>query len=169
MNTYCFLFPGQGSQQVGMLKDLYDHDAIVRARVDEVCASLGYDLQSLMFEGPMEQLTRTEHTQPALVIASTMLAEQIVSAGIVPTAVCGHSLGEYSALVASGSISFSDAVQLVAKRGMLMSESDPTGVGTMAAVLGLSESSVAAVTQQAQAEGLEVDVANANSPLQTVV
>lgn len=132
-----FLFPGQGSQEVGMGRDLYESDPAAKEILDRANEILGYDLRSIMFEGPAETLTNTRYAQPAIYTCSAMHLEKAKSDGLDYDYVAGHSLGEYSALYAAGVFSFEDGLRLVDKRGLAMSEQN--GKGTMAAVLGLTE------------------------------
>lgn len=158
------IFPGQGSQYVGMGKDLYENFEYVRELFDQSNDILGFDLKKLCFEGPEEDLKLTSHTQPAILTVSTACWMVLKERGIVPAAVAGHSLGEYSALVAAGAVSFADALRLVHKRGTFMQESAPPG--SMAAILGLAPELV----RQACAEASgTVEVANYNCPGQIVI
>ena len=163
-----FLFPGQGSQAVGMGKDLFDKYPLARQTFEEADDALGYKLSQVCFEGPEDQLRLTEITQPAILTVS-MAALRVVETR-VPKAcyVAGHSLGEYSAHVASGTFSFADAVRTVRNRGKYMQEAVPVGVGAMAAILGMDYDKVAAVCQDA-AQGEVCSPANINSPEQIVV
>lgn len=166
--VFGFLFPGQGSQSVGMGKALFDSSATIQALYKEATDILGYDVGGLCFEGPPEQLNRTEYTQPALLVTS-LAAFQLVNDGpLKPAAVAGHSLGEYTALVAAGALGFRDAVSLVQKRGNYMAEAVVPGSGLVAAILGLSETDVRSVCQEAGTVGI-VAPANFNSPGQTVI
>ncbi len=164
MNHIAILFPGQGSQSVGMGKDFYESSPFAReifARADE---SLGYSITKLCLEGPEADLRLTQNTQPALPTASTHAYKLF---GRVPQMAAGHSLGEYSALVAAGSISFEDAVFLVHKRGTYMQEAVPVGAGAMAAILGASHEKITEAVQAVK-NGI-VEVANWNSKEQIVI
>lgn len=135
-----FVFPGQGSQSVGMLKDLIENFSVVKETFDEASQVLGYDLLNLVLEGPAEELGKTFITQPALLTSSVALFRLWQSkSDVLPSVMAGHSLGEYSALTCAGVISFADAVKLVKLRGELMQEAVPAGVGAMAAVIGLDD------------------------------
>lgn len=163
-----FLFPGQGSQFAGMGQTLADTFPAARARFEEADDALGFALSRLCFEGPEDELKRTENTQPAL-LAVSVAAWTVLRAEIGdPDYVAGHSLGEYSALVAAGSISFSDALRLVRKRGRYMQEAVPAGVGAMAALLKLPEGKLNEILAEA-ALGEIVSAANLNSPDQVVI
>ena len=162
------LFPGQGSQFVGMGKTLADQFPSARAMFEEADAALGFALSELCFAGPEETLRLTENQQPALVTVSTAAWSVLREHGIEPDYVAGHSLGEYSALVAAGSLKFSDAVRLVRQRGRYMQEAVPPGVGAMAALLKLPEGKLEEILEQA-AQGEVVSAANFNSPDQVVI
>jgi len=168
MTTIAFLFPGQGSQAVGMGKDLAEHYAVARQTFAEADDSLDYKLSQLCFEGPDDQLRLTEITQPAILTASVAAWRVLQERGLRPAFVAGHSLGEYSAHVAAGTVSFADAVRTVRNRGKYMQEAVPVGVGTMAAILGMAPEKVAAVCTDA-AQGEVCEPANINSPEQIVI
>jgi len=163
-----FLFPGQGSQSVGMGKELAALYPVARETFDEADAALGYKLSQLCFEGPEDQLKLTEITQPAILTVSIAAWRVLQSKGVAPSYVAGHSLGEYSAHVAAGTLSFSDAVRTVRNRGKYMQEAVPVGVGAMAAVLLLASDKVRQVCEEA-AHGEVCCAANLNSPDQTVI
>src|SRR5215467_8496577 len=162
------VFPGQGSQSVGMGKALCDAYPQLRQVYDEASTVLGYDVAALCFEGPAEKLNLTEHTQPALLVSSIAALRALQPFGIKPVAVAGHSLGEYSALVAAGGLSYRDAVGIVQKRGRYMSEAVPTGTGLVAALLGPGAEAVREVCREAASAGV-VQAANFNSPGQVVI
>jgi len=163
-----FLFPGQGSQAVGMGKDLAEKYAIARQTFEEADEALGYKLSQLCFDGPEEQLRLTEITQPAILTASIAALRVLEGQISRPSFVAGHSLGEYSAHVASGTMNFADAVRTVRNRGKYMQEAVPVGVGAMAAILGMELEKVAAVCKDA-AQGEVCSPANINSPEQIVI
>jgi [acyl-carrier-protein] S-malonyltransferase len=167
-NSIAFLFPGQGSQTVGMGKDLFDKYPLARQTFEEADEALGYKLSQLCFEGPEDQLRLTEITQPAILTVSVAALRVLEMRAPKPTYVAGHSLGEYSAHVASGTISFADALRTVRNRGKYMQEAVPVGVGTMAAILGMDVDRVAAVCADA-AQGEVCTPANINSPEQVVI
>nr|WP_239587644.1 ACP S-malonyltransferase [Bacillus pakistanensis] len=164
-----FIFPGQGSQSVGMGKDLHDRYNEVKNYFQLADQRLGFSLSSLIFEGPQEELTLTENTQPALLTTSIALLQKLKDEGISPDYTAGHSLGEYSALVASEAISFEDGVYAVRKRGEYMEEAVPAGEGTMAAVLGLERESLQQITETITKKGNSVQLANINCPGQIVI
>jgi len=163
-----FLFPGQGSQFAGMGQALAAESAAARAVFDEADEALGLALSKLCFEGPEEALKLTENTQPALLTVSIAALAVLKSTGIQPDYAAGHSLGEYSALVAAGSLKFADAVRLVRNRGRYMQEAVPAGTGAMAAILNLAEDKLEAILAEA-AQGEIVGAANYNSPSQVVI
>ena len=168
MSKLAFLFPGQASQYPGMGKDLAEHFGESRAVFDEADAALGFPISKMCFEGTEEELKLTENTQPAILTVSVAAYRALAAQGIQPDYAAGHSLGEYSALVAAGSLEFSTAVKLVRQRGRYMQEAVPAGEGAMAAILGLSPADVADVCKKA-ASGEVVSPANLNSPEQTVI
>lgn len=161
------IFPGQGSQEVGMLKDFQDESTQFAQRLEEASAILGLDLTELVNEGPAERLNQTEITQPALLCMSVALFEYwVAEGGESPTAMAGHSLGEYSALTAAGVFGFADAVKLVHERGKIMQKAVPVGSGSMCAVLGLGLPEVEAVCNEVADV---VAPANLNTPTQIVI
>jgi [acyl-carrier-protein] S-malonyltransferase len=163
-----FLFPGQGSQSVGMGKDLFERYPVVRATFEEADEALGTKLSQLCFEGPENQLKLTENTQPAILTVSAAAWRVLHDKGIKPACAAGHSLGEYSAHVAAGTISFADAVRTVRHRGKYMQEAVPVGTGAMAAILGMGLDEVGEVCGAA-AQGQVCELANINSPEQIVI
>jgi [acyl-carrier-protein] S-malonyltransferase len=163
-----FLFPGQGSQSVGMGRALIERFPEARAVFDEADRALGEPLSRLILEGPAETLTLTENTQPAILTMSVAAQRVLAGRGIEPAMVAGHSLGEYSAHVAAGTMTFADAVRLVRHRGRYMQEAVPVGEGAMAAILGLDAAGVAQACDEA-AEGEVVSPANLNAPGQIVI
>ena len=162
------LFPGQGSQSVGMGRALVEAFPEAHAIFDEADAALGRCLSTLCFDGPESQLTLTEHTQPAILTASVAAWRVLAARGLMPAYAAGHSLGEYSAHVAAGTLAFTDAVRVVAHRGQYMQEAVPVGSGAMAAVLGLEAAEVEAACAAA-AQGEVVSPANFNAPGQVVI
>lgn len=168
MANLAFLFPGQASQYCGMGRDLAEKFAEARAVFEEADAALGTSISKICFEGSEDDLKLTENTQPAILTVSVAAFRVLESKGVVPDCVAGHSLGEYSALVAAGGIEFADAVKLVRKRGRYMQEAVPAGEGAMAAILGMAPLEVAEITKKA-AQGDVVSAANMNSPEQTVI
>lgn len=164
-----FLFPGQGSQAVGMGKDLFDNFAVSREVFEEADEALGFSLSEMCFAGTAEDLALTANTQPAILTTSVAAFRAMEAEGFaMPDFVAGHSLGEYSALVAAGAMSFADAVRTVRKRGTYMQEAVPVGVGAMAAILGLPIETVEIACDEA-AEGEVCSPANINSPAQIVI
>ncbi len=163
-----FIFPGQGAHKVGMGRALAEAFPICRETFDEADAALGAPLSRIIFEGPEDQLTLTENTQPAILAVSTAAARFLASRGLVPAFVAGHSLGEYSANVAAGTFSFVDALRLVRRRGRYMQEAVPAGEGAMAAILGLDAEQVAQACREA-ANGEVVSPANMNGAGQVVI
>jgi len=192
MDQHCavaFLFPGQGSQSVGMGRDLYDNFAVARAVFEEADEALGFALSQVIFEGPEETLRLTEHTQPAILTVSTaaarVLTEALKPLGIAAKLAAGHSLGEYSAHVAAWTLSFADAVRAVRLRGRYMQQAVPAGEGAMAAILGLEPGLIRMICEQVEDKltplpgdpaslnfvpgSAVVSAANLNSPVQTVI
>ena len=163
-----FVFPGQGSQRVGMGHALTAEYPEARQTFEQADAALGLKLSTLCFEGPVEKLTLTEYLQPALVTVATATARVLTARGLTPAFLAGHSLGEYSAHVAAGTLAFGDAVRTVRNRGRYMQEAVPVGVGAMAAVMGLDEETLAQACKDA-AEGEVVSPANLNAPGQIVI
>lgn len=163
-----FVFPGQGSQAVGMGKALADAFPVCRATFEEADRALGFPLSTTIFDGPAERLTLTEVTQPAILTVSVAACRLLESRGCRPQVVAGHSLGEYSAHVAAGTFDFADAVRLVHHRGRYMQEAVPVGTGAMAAILGADEAVVAQACADA-ADGAVVSAANLNAPGQIVI
>lgn len=163
---FAFVFPGQGSQSLGMMA-AYGDSAVIRAAFDEASQSLGRDLWQLVAEGPAEALSQTVNTQPLMLTAGVAVWRLwLDKGGMQPAMVAGHSLGEYSALVAAGAIAFRDAVVLVRKRGQYMQDAVPEGVGCMLALIGADPASVDRVVADS---GAPVDVANLNAPGQVVI
>jgi [acyl-carrier-protein] S-malonyltransferase len=165
-----FVFPGQGSQKVGMLADIAAHYPVVRDTFAQASAALGYDVWELIQQGPQEQLNLTEKTQPLLLTSSVALWRVWQQrGGAQPSLLAGHSLGEFSALVCAGAIAFEDAVRLVRARGQFMQTAVPVGEGAMAAVLGLDDDQIVQICQKASTEGGVVEAVNFNSPGQVVI
>lgn len=168
MKKYAAVFPGQGSQSVGMFADFMDNE-IVANTYAEANEALGYDLKAITLNGPEEQLNKTEVTQPAILTASVAAFRVLMSKADAPSALAGHSLGEYSALVAAGAIDFKDAVKLVRLRGQAMQEAVPAGVGAMAAVLGLEDQVIIDTCNKVSDAQYKVWAANFNTPGQVVI
>ena len=169
MANIAFVFPGQGSQAVGMLSDLANTQPEVAHTFAQASDVLGYDLWSLVQDGPAETLNETDKTQPALLAASVAIWRAYVASGKpMPTVLAGHSLGEYSALVCAGVMAFSDAVKLVELRGQLMQQAVPAGTGAMYAIIGLDNDAIAAACESAS-QGAVVSPVNFNSPGQVVI
>jgi [acyl-carrier-protein] S-malonyltransferase len=168
MGKVAFVFPGQASQYTGMGKELAEKHPSARAVFDEADKALGFSISKICFEGTEEELKLTANTQPAILTVSIAIHRVLAENGLNPDFVAGHSLGEYSALVAAGALKFSDAVQLVRKRGKYMQEAVPSGVGAMAAIMGLSPAVVADACKRGSNSEI-CSAANLNSPDQTVI
>jgi [acyl-carrier-protein] S-malonyltransferase len=168
MGKVAFVFPGQASQYPGMGKDLAEKYPAAKAVFSEADEALGFSISKMCFEGSEEELKLTANTQPAILTCSVAVFRVLAEKGLVPDFVAGHSLGEYSALVAAGALKFADAVRLVRKRGTYMQDAVPAGVGAMAAIMGLSPAVVADACKRA-ANGEVCAPANLNSPEQTVI
>lgn len=169
MNKLAFVFPGQGAQKVGMGKDFYDKYDVAKKLFKEADEALGYSIMNMCFEGPEEDLRLTANTQPAILTMSVIANEILKENGIQPDVAGGHSLGEYSALVAAGVLDFQDAVVLVHKRGAFMQEAVPVGQGGMAAIIGLEDQVIIDACAKATDEAGEVQAVNFNCPGQTVI
>jgi [acyl-carrier-protein] S-malonyltransferase len=168
MGKVAFVFPGQASQYPGMGKELAEKYPSARAVFEEADKALGFSISKICFEGTEDELKLTANTQPAILTVSVAVYRVMAEKGLTPDFVAGHSLGEYSALVAAGALKFADAVALVRKRGTYMQEAVPAGVGAMAAIMGLSPAVVADACKRA-AEREVCSAANLNSPEQTVI
>ena len=169
MVKIAFVFPGQGSQFVGMGKDFYDHYSEARNLFEEANEILKYDISRICFNGPEDNLRLTENTQPALLIHSIMALKILRENGINSVLAAGHSLGEFSALVAAGALKFQDAVRLVNLRGKFMQEAVPVGIGSMAAIIGLPIEKIQELCEKVSSNSNLVQPANLNSPVQTVI
>lgn len=169
MGKIAFVFPGQGAQAVGMGKDVYEALPQSRAVFEKGDEVLGFPLSKLIFEGPESELKQTVNTQPALVTASVAYLEALRDLGVTPDYVAGHSLGEYSALVAAGVLSYEDAVRLVRLRGQFMEEAVPGGQGAMGATLGADRAALTELCRSISEAGNSVELANVNCPGQIVV
>ena len=169
MNKIAFVFPGQGSQSVGMGKELCEQYEVARRVFQAADEALGFSITDLCFNGPEEELRKTVNTQPAILTMSVACYEILKEHGITPDVVAGHSLGEYSALVAAGVLDFSDAVRLVRTRGQFMQEAVPLGQGSMAAVMGADREAVVEMCRQAEATIGPVQAVNFNCPGQIVI
>ena len=169
MSKSAFLFPGQGSQSVGMGKELADNFSVARQVFEEADQALGFSISNLCFEGPEEELRKTVNTQPAILTVSVATLRVLQQAGISFDITAGHSLGEYSALVAAGVLDFADAVRLVNKRGQYMQEAVPLGEGAMAAVMGMEREKVVEICAEVEKEAGAVQAVNFNCPGQIVI
>ncbi|MFT8871395.1 MAG: ACP S-malonyltransferase [Sporolactobacillus sp.] len=169
MSKIACVFPGQGAQQVGMGKDIFENDEQAKKKFTAADQQAGFPLTKLIMEGPEEELTLTENAQPAILTVSAVLYALFQASGVRPDYVAGHSLGEYSALVAAGALTFENAVYAVRRRGLLMKAAVPNGEGTMAAVLGLDAGVLSDICVQASACGQLVQPANHNAPGQIVI
>ncbi|MBE1446365.1 ACP S-malonyltransferase [Paenibacillus sp. OAS669] len=169
MGKVAFVFPGQGAQAVGMGRDIYESYPAAKEIFDRADQALGYSLSSLIFDGPDSELKITYHTQPALLTTSVAYLELFKSKGLRPDYLAGHSLGEYSALVAAGVLSFEDAVRTVRARGEFMDQAVPSGQGAMAAVLGGEREALQKLCSEVSKEAGVVELANLNCPGQIVI
>ena len=169
MSKIAFVFPGQGSQTVGMCKAFYDEYPVVKQIFEEADDALGYSISKMCFEGPAEDLKLTANTQPAILTASTACAAVLKEHGVSCDIAAGHSLGEYSALVNTGALKFADAVRIVNKRGQFMQEAVPVGQGGMAAIIGLADEVIVDACEKATKTAGEVQAVNFNCPGQTVI
>ena len=169
MEKLAFVFPGQGAQSVGMGKDFYDNYDIAKKLFDEADEVLGYSIKNMCFNGSEDDLKLTANTQPAILIVSVIVSEILKSNGINPDIAGGHSLGEYSALVAADVIDFKDAVLLVHKRGQFMQEAVPVGEGSMAAIIGLDDNTIVEICNKISSDVGAVQAVNFNCPGQTVI
>lgn len=167
MTKTAFLFAGQGAQKLGMARDLYDRYTIVKDTYDQANSILGYDIRELI-DSDEEKLNQTRYTQPAILTTSIAIYRLLTENGLTPDMVAGLSLGEYSALVASGALSFEEALKLVAKRGEFMEKAAPSGLGKMVAVMNTDASLIEEVCEQASQKGI-VSPANYNTPSQIVI
>lgn len=169
MNKLAFIFPGQGSQAIGMGKDFFEHYDVAKKMFKEADEALGYSIMDMCFNGPEEDLRLTANTQPAILVVSAIVAAILRENGITPDIVGGHSLGEYSALVTAGAMNFSDAVYLVNKRGSFMQDAVPVGKGSMAAIIGMECAKIVDTCQKITADGFLVQAVNFNCPGQVVI